>query len=106
MIQGKQSFVPISVGHAEVLRFGTPTEPRRMLDQIVRDRARQMLQAALEDEVNAFLEAHSSKTDGNGRRQVVRNGDAPTREIVTAKRLSAIHLSASVHASITQQCPA
>jgi len=83
MVQGKQSFVPNPVGRAEVLRFGAPTDPRRMLDQIVRDRARQMLQAALEDEVNAFLEAHSSKTDGNGRRQVVRNGYVPTREIVT-----------------------
>lgn len=83
MVQGKQSFVPDPVGHSEVLRFGAPMDPRSVLDQIVRDGARQMLQAALEDEVNAFLEAHASKMDGNGRRQVVRNGYVPSREIVT-----------------------
>jgi transposase-like protein len=42
-----------------------------------------MLQAALEDEVNTFLEAHSSKVDENGRRLVVRNGYMPSRELVT-----------------------
>jgi len=73
MVQGKQSFVPDPVGHAEVLRFGAPMDPRSVVDQIVRDGARQMLQA-LEDEVNALLEPHASKTDQNGRRQVVRNG--------------------------------
>jgi len=56
MVQGKQAFVPDPVGHAEALRFGAPMDPRSVLDQIVRDGARQMLQAALEDAVNAFLE--------------------------------------------------
>jgi hypothetical protein len=83
MVQGKQAFVPDPVGHAEVLRFGAPMDPRSVLDQIVRDGASQMLQAALEDAVNAFMEAHASKTDGNGRRPVVRNGYVPSREIVT-----------------------
>jgi putative transposase len=65
------------------LRIGAPMGPRSVLDEIVRDRARQMPQAALEDEVNAFLEARASKTDQNGRRQVVHNGYVPSREIVT-----------------------
>jgi transposase-like protein len=42
-----------------------------------------MLQAALEDEVNSFLEDHAGKVDGNGRRLVVRNGHMPSRELVT-----------------------
>ena len=42
-----------------------------------------MLQAALESEVQEFLELHSSRVDEQGRRQVVRNGYLPPREIVT-----------------------
>lgn len=42
-----------------------------------------MLQAALEDEVNTFLESNAAKVDENGRRLVVRNGYMPTRELVT-----------------------
>lgn len=42
-----------------------------------------MLQAALENEVEAFLEQHAGRVDDQGRRQVVRNGHLPSREIVT-----------------------
>lgn len=42
-----------------------------------------MLQAALESEVQEFLEQHSTRVDEQGRRQVVRNGYLPPREIVT-----------------------
>lgn len=56
---------------------------RSALDPIVRERACRMLQAALEEEVNLFLEVHSSKVDGDGRRLVVRNGYMPARELVT-----------------------
>ena len=42
-----------------------------------------MLQAALESEVQEFPEQHSSRVDEPGRRQVVRNGHLPPREIVT-----------------------
>jgi transposase-like protein len=42
-----------------------------------------MLQAALESEVREFLEQHSFRVDEQGRRQVVRNGYLPLREIVT-----------------------
>lgn len=42
-----------------------------------------MLQAALESEVEAFLEHHAGRVDDRGRRQVVRNGHLPSREIVT-----------------------
>ena len=45
-----------------------------MLDEIVRDGARQMLAAALQAEVAAYVEAHRGEVDGDGRRLVVRNG--------------------------------
>ena len=83
MVQGMQSAGLDPVGASEVFRFGMPQDARSVLDQLVRDGARQMLQAALEDEVNAFLEANASKTDQEGRRLVVRNGYMPSREIIT-----------------------
>ena len=83
MRQGKVSDVFEPVAGAEVLKFGAVESARSILDQIVRDGARKMLQVALEAEVNAFLEMHSLKVDQNGRRLVVRNGYLPSREVVT-----------------------
>jgi len=83
MIQGKVSDALEPVGNVEVLKFGQVENPRSILDQIVRDGARKMLQAALEDEVNAFLEMHTTKVDEEGRRLVVRNGYLPSRQVVT-----------------------
>ena len=50
-----------------------------LLDEIVRDGARQMLTAALLAEVAAFIEAHSGEVDENGHRLVVRNGSHQAR---------------------------
>ena len=55
-----------------------------MLDEIVRDGARQMLAAALRAEVAAYVEAHRGEVDGEGRRLVVRNGYHAAREVTTA----------------------
>ena len=55
-----------------------------LLDEIVRDGARQMLAAALQAEVAAYVEAHSEELDENGRRLVVRNGHHAEREVSTA----------------------
>ena len=71
------------VGENEVLNFGAAESARSVLDQIIQDGARRMLQAALENEVETFLERHSNKVDDEGRRQVVRNGHLPARELVT-----------------------
>ena len=46
----------------------------RLLDEIVGDGARQMLAAALQVEVAAYVEAHADQLDENGHRLVVRNG--------------------------------
>jgi putative transposase len=53
------------------------------LDALVREGARKMLQAALEEEVQLFLENHAARVDEQGRRLVVRNGHLPSRQIVT-----------------------
>ena len=53
------------------------------LDEIVREGARRMLAAALEDEVAAYIAAHAGERDENGRRLVVRNGHARPREVTT-----------------------
>ena len=55
-----------------------------MLDEIVRDGARQMLAAALAVEVAAYIDAHAGEVDEHGRRLVVRNGHHHQREVLTA----------------------
>jgi len=55
-----------------------------LLDELVRDGARQMLAAALQAEVAAYVEAHADQLDGNGHRLVVRNGSHAAREVATA----------------------
>jgi transposase-like protein len=67
----------------EVLEFRAGFEERSPLDELVRLGAQQMLQSAIEAEVNEFIAAHAQKMDANGRRLVVRNGSLPEREILT-----------------------
>ena len=55
-----------------------------LLDEIVRDGARQMLAAALQAEVAAYIEAHREVVDEDGHRLVVRNGYHAEREVTTA----------------------
>lgn len=67
----------------EVLAFRANFESRSPLDEIIREGARRMLQTAINAEVEDFITAHSNRTDEQGRRQVVRNGHLPAREILT-----------------------
>jgi len=55
-----------------------------LLDEIVRDGARQMLAAALLAEVAAHVEALRGEVDADGHRLVVRNGFHEPREVMTA----------------------
>ncbi|MBK8445679.1 MAG: IS256 family transposase [Micropruina sp.] len=55
-----------------------------LLDEIVRDGARQMLAAALQAEVAAYVEAFTDELDEHGRRLVVRNGHHNERQVTTA----------------------
>jgi transposase-like protein len=55
-----------------------------LLDEIVRDGARQMLAAALQAEVAVYVESFADELDEKGRRLVVRNGHHEPREVTTA----------------------
>jgi len=90
----------IRIGAGTLVREGTPVlkvvheknesaqdgavSVASLLDQIVRDGARQMLAAALQAEVAAYLEAHADQRDENGHRLVVGNGHHNAREVTTA----------------------
>ncbi len=54
-----------------------------VLDEILRDGAREMLGKAIEDEVSAYLGARDHLVDESGRQLVVRNGHLPGRSIQT-----------------------
>ncbi len=53
------------------------------LDGIAREGARRMLQAALLTEADEFVARHAGVVDEDGRRQVVRNGYLPQRDLLT-----------------------
>jgi transposase-like protein len=57
---------------------------RSLLDAIVRDGARQMLEAALKAEVAAYIEQFADQLDRDGHRLVVRNGCHRQRQVLTA----------------------
>lgn len=53
------------------------------LDELVREGARKMLQAAIEAEADAFVARYAEVVDERGKRQVVRNGYLPQRDLLT-----------------------
>ena len=53
------------------------------MDELVRDGARQMLAAALQAEVAAYIEQFADVVDEDGHRLVVRNGYHLQRDVVT-----------------------
>jgi len=55
-----------------------------VLDEIVREAARQMLAVVLQAEVSAYINAHAEEVNENGHRLVVRNGHHNKREVITA----------------------
>jgi len=67
----------------EVVAFRDQSDQKSPLDEIVREGARRMLQAAIDNEVDAFIAQHAERRDEQGRRQVVKNGSLPKREILT-----------------------
>ena len=89
MRKSTQSLLPSPVDNSvdspdsEAMQFRAQFEGRRPLDAVVRHGARQMLQAALEQEVADFIGMHSDRRDDEGRRDVVRNGTLPSRELLT-----------------------
>ena len=59
------------------------TTSQDVLTGILQDGAHRLLSQAIEAEVDTWIESHKHLSDERGRRQVVRNGRLPKREIVT-----------------------
>jgi len=74
---------PAVAASSEVLAFREQLGERSELDELVREGARRMLQAAIDAEVSEFVERHRERVDDQGRRLVVRNGSLPAREVLT-----------------------
>ena len=74
---------PARAVDAEVLEFRSQFGQTSPLDELVRHGAQQMLQTAIEAEVDEFLTVHAERRDARGNRLVVRNGYQPAREILT-----------------------
>ena len=60
---------------------GTAPELRQTLDELVRDGARRMLEAALQLEVDEYVARSRAERDEHGHAQVVRNGQARERQV-------------------------
>jgi putative transposase len=58
-------------------------ESKSVLEEIIREGARRMLQTAIEIEVSEYIERFKDMRDSEGCRLVVRNGSLPERAIVT-----------------------
>jgi len=74
----------LKVVHEDAEANDNDTAGGSLLDEIVRDGARQMLAAALQAEVAAYVEAHGDQVDEAGHQLVVRNGHHQAREVTTA----------------------
>jgi transposase-like protein len=59
------------------------TAPSSVLDELIREGARQMSQAAIENEAAQYLAQHQAQRGQAGRQAVVRNGHLPARLLVT-----------------------
>ena len=70
--------------HATTESLTFPTDsPKDVLSQILHEGARKMLAAAIEAEVDDYLDARADQTDAQGRRLVIRNGYLPERALQT-----------------------
>jgi putative transposase len=58
-------------------------EARSVLDNIIREGAQKVLQAAIEHEVSVYIDLFKNVTDEKGRRMVVRHGSLPERSLLT-----------------------
>jgi transposase-like protein len=74
---------PAATLDPEVVEFRAQFGERSPLDELVRHGAQQMLQTAIETEVDEFLVQHAERRDARGKRLVIRNGYLPSRELVT-----------------------
>ena len=69
----------------KVLPLEGPAEvdAKSPLEELIAEGARKMLQAAIEQEVEEYLQAHRGRHTAEGRAAIVRNGHLPERQLVT-----------------------
>ena len=63
--------------------INNPNNSTNLLEEVLKDGARKMLQAAIENEVAEYIENYNDITNEKGHRQIVRNGYLPKRNIQT-----------------------
>lgn len=66
-----------------VVQLNDPAQVQSALDVVLRQGAQEMLRAAIQNEVDEYIQAHAGMRDEKGRRLVVRNGHLPERHIQT-----------------------
>jgi putative transposase len=68
----------------KVLSLEGPAEvDKSPLEELIAAGARKMLQAAIEQEIAEYLQAHQGRRTAEGHAAVVRNGHLPERQLVT-----------------------
>lgn len=68
---------------SKVVEIKGPEGTRDMLTELLRNGAQQLIKEAVEVELEEFLNRHKSHLLADGRKQVVRNGYLPEREVQT-----------------------
>ena len=66
-----------------VISLEKPEKPPDLLTGLLRSGARELITQAVHAELTEFLTRYEDVTDSLGRKQVVRNGYLPQREILT-----------------------
>lgn len=68
---------------SKVVGLFSPEESKDVLTELAREGARRMLELAMAEEVQAFMEMHAGESLENGRQRIVRNGFLPERKVQT-----------------------
>jgi putative transposase len=71
------------MGEDRVVQLASQSRIEDPLSQLLREKAGELLHAAVNAECEAFLERWADRRDDQGRRAVVRNGYLPQREVLT-----------------------
>jgi putative transposase len=79
----KERMQPVPENKVVSLEERAKDEQKPFLEQLLREGARKLLQAAIENEVLEYIQFHKDRLDENGQRLVVRNGHRPEREVIS-----------------------
>lgn len=73
----------MNTDNSKIIELSAVSEINDTLTDLIRQGAKQMLACAVEVEVQDFIARHADVQDDQGRRQVVRNGFLPERQVQT-----------------------